>query len=253
MNPSQLRSATSPSALPNSRGVLFTLVDSAVTSITDIWVLDLRSGPALQLIMGAARAWYLDPGWAGFLRWDGAVFAPPFDVRTLKATGTAVPLLEGVKIDAPYHPDMALAPDGSLLVLLGEVATTDREMVWVTRSGDVRAVDPNGSFLSARNSGWALSPDGTRLAIGIQTAEGDDIWIKELDDGPLLRLTRDPDEEGPAAVGAGLGTSRPPARDLPPKTRSNVRPTHPSRRPEDKHRITEGPDGRVPVGLEVFT
>jgi serine/threonine-protein kinase len=40
----------------------------------------------------------------------------------------------------------------------------------------------------------ALTPDGTRLAIGLTTEEGDDIWIKELDDGPLLRLTYDPAE-----------------------------------------------------------
>jgi eukaryotic-like serine/threonine-protein kinase len=43
------------------------------------------------------------------------------------------------------------------------------------------------------NMAWALSPDGTRLAIGINTDEGNDIWIKELDDGPLLRLTYHPE------------------------------------------------------------
>ena len=43
--------------------------------------------------------------------------------------------------------------------------------------------------------GWALSPDGTRLAIGLNGTEGNDIWIKELDDGPLLRLTYHPTED----------------------------------------------------------
>jgi Tol biopolymer transport system component len=43
--------------------------------------------------------------------------------------------------------------------------------------------------------GWGLSPDGRRLAIGIHTGEGDDIWVKELDDGPLVRLTQDPAED----------------------------------------------------------
>lgn len=39
---------------------------------------------------------------------------------------------------------------------------------------------------------WVLdlrSPDGTRLAIGLVRDDGEDIWIKELDDGPLSRLT----------------------------------------------------------------
>jgi serine/threonine-protein kinase len=183
------RWATYPSALPNSRGVLFTLVDSAATNIYDIWILDLRSGQARQVITSAAQAWYLDSGHLVFLRLDGAVFALPFDARTLKATGTAVPLLEGVKIDAPYYPDMALAPDGTLLMLLGEMTTIDQEMVWVARNGEVRQVDPGWVFTRTFNMGWALSPDGTRLALGIHTDEGDNIWVKELDDGPLLRLT----------------------------------------------------------------
>jgi len=40
-----------------------------------------------------------------------------------------------------------------------------------------------------------LSPDGRRLAIGLNTREGDDIWIKELDDGALTRLTFDAAED----------------------------------------------------------
>jgi Tol biopolymer transport system component len=41
------------------------------------------------------------------------------------------------------------------------------------------------------NVGWALSPDGARLAIGLNTSSGDDIWIKQLPTGPLSRLTLD--------------------------------------------------------------
>ena len=37
--------------------------------------------------------------------------------------------------------------------------------------------------------GWSLSPDGTRLALKEQTEAGDDIWVKQLPDGPLSRLT----------------------------------------------------------------
>ncbi len=162
----------------------------------DIWVLDLRSGEARQVVTGALQAWYLDPGYVVFVRPDGAVFAIPFDVGTLEPTGTAVRLLEGVKIDANLYPDMALRPDGTLLVLLGETPSVEnREMVWVTRAGEVRQVDPGWRFATARNMGWGISPDGKRLAIGIHTGEGDDIWIKGLDDGPLLRLTYDPGED----------------------------------------------------------
>ncbi|MDP2957573.1 MAG: hypothetical protein Q8N53_14200, partial [Longimicrobiales bacterium] len=191
------RRAYYPTALPDSRGVLFRLCDSNCLNVMDIWVLDLRSGQARQLITGAVRAWYLDPGYVAFIRPDGDVFALPFDVGTLEPTGTAVPLLEGVKIDGRVFPDMALKPDGTLLMLLGGAGSSEnREMVWVTRDGEVKQVDPGWRFANNQNNtGWALSPDGSRLAIGIHTGEGDDIWIKELDDGPFLRLTYDPAED----------------------------------------------------------
>jgi serine/threonine-protein kinase len=185
-----------PASFPDSRGVLFTLGDLGWRNVIDTWVLDLRSGQARQLVAGALRAWYMDPGYVVFIRPDGAVFALPFDVKALQPTGNAVSLLDGVKIDEGLYPDMALAPDGTLLVLLGSMgrpwSPSDREMVWIDRNGEVRKVDPGWVFTSAFNMGWALSPDGTRLALGIRTDEGDDIWIKELDDGPLLRLTYDP-------------------------------------------------------------
>jgi serine/threonine-protein kinase len=47
-------------------------------------------------------------------------------------------------------------------------------------------IDPGGG-----NPGWALSPDGRRLAIGLATASGGDIWIKVLPNGPLSRVTFD--------------------------------------------------------------
>jgi Tol biopolymer transport system component len=47
----------------------------------------------------------------------------------------------------------------------------------------------------AANTGWALSPDGSRLAIGLNTGAGDDVWIKRLPRGPASRITYDPAPE----------------------------------------------------------
>jgi dipeptidyl aminopeptidase/acylaminoacyl peptidase len=118
------------------------------------------------------------------------------DVEALELTGTAVPLLEGVKVDG-IHPDFALTPDGTLLMMTGAGVEPgpNQEVVWISREGVARPVDPDWPMANARNMGWAISPDGTRLAIGLSNEEGNDIWIKELDDGPLLRLTYDPAED----------------------------------------------------------
>jgi hypothetical protein len=68
----------------------------------------------------------------------------------------------------------------------GSVGTTLYEMTWIDRTGRMTALDSSWTFqhsLSNGNVGWSLSPDGRRLAIGLNTNSGDDIWIKELPAG----------------------------------------------------------------------
>jgi len=197
-HPEGLVAAVYPEALPGSRGLLFTLCRAnRCTDGTGIWALDLRTREAHEIIPGGLRAWYLSSGHVAYVRSDGAVFGVPFDVGDLAVTGSSVPLLEGVKVDSDLWPDLAIKPDGTLLMMTGEAIVNgpNREMIWISREGLVQPVDPDWRFRQARNGGWALSPDGSRLAIGINTEEGDDIWIKELDDGPYVRLTYDPAEE----------------------------------------------------------
>ena len=188
--------AGSPAPIPGRNAVLFGLCDPKCTPTMETWVVELGSGKATRLLTGAFGAVYLETGHLVFARIDGAVFAVPFDADALEVTGTAVPLMEGVRFG-----DISLTPDGTLLMMTGPFldpfaeAGPSQEVVWVTRDGVVHPVDPTWRMTNARSPGWALSPDGTRLAIALSGQEGDDIWIKELDDGPLLRLTYDPAED----------------------------------------------------------
>lgn len=59
----------------------------------------------------------------------------------------------------------------------------------MSRDGQAVPVDTTWSFQSADTHGWALSPDGTQLAIGIRAGGNDDIWVKQPDRGPASRLT----------------------------------------------------------------
>jgi len=87
---------------------------------------------------------------------------------------------------------------GTLLVGLGASAPGEgqTELVWIDRDGTESPVDDTWSFDEPSTwTGFDLSPDGTRLAIGLRTDDDDDVWIKELPNGPLSRLTRSPDSE----------------------------------------------------------
>jgi serine/threonine-protein kinase len=184
-----------PTPLPDARGVLFNYCVGGNCLPQSAWVLDIRSGEARELVPDAAQAWYASTGHVVFVRPDGGVFAAPFDLGSLALTGPAVPVLEGVQVPGGSWPDMALSPSGTLLMIAGPAGGTGgtvSEAVWVSRDGTVAEVDPDWEFSLAANSGWSLSPDGRRLAITLWGSEGNDIWIKELDRGPLSRLTADP-------------------------------------------------------------
>ncbi len=69
----------------------------------------------------------------------------------------------------------------------GTNTLAESEVVRVTRDGVAAPID--SSWRGGFNS-FALSPDGRRLAMGVGLASGAlGIWIKQLDRGPLTRLT----------------------------------------------------------------
>ncbi len=181
-----------PRALPNSRGVLFTLCDANCQTVQEIWALDLHSGKAHRVLSGAVLADYTSIGRLIYVRPDGSVFAVPFDLGTLKTTGPAAPVLQGVKVDQGVYAQLALSRSGTLLVAMGQGGSGLAQFVWVTREGVATPVDSSWTFDPGDiNMGWTLSPDGKRLAARIHTSAGDNIWIKELPRGPLSRLTFD--------------------------------------------------------------
>lgn len=190
--------AYAPTRVPGSRGLVFSQceIPCAADAPHEIRALDLETGESRVVAPGGALARYVSSGDLVFVRPDGGVFALPFDPGKLEATGPAAPVLEGVKVDAGSFPDFDLTPDGTLLMRTGGGISAETEFVWVTRDGAVSAVKPGWTFdPGGANRGWALSPDDGRLAFRALVDGNYDIWVKELPDGPVSRLTFDPGEE----------------------------------------------------------
>ena len=182
-----------PTAIPGGRGVLFTVcrVGSQCRAREEAWVLDLRTGEARMLMSDIARSWYVATGHLVYVRPDGSVFAVPFDLGSLEMRGAPVPILEGVQVERGTSPDFALSETGALLMVagLGLGQGGEAQVVSVDRSGDATPVDQDWTFLPAAYQGIAVSPDGTRLAVNVAEEIGEDIWVKQLDGGPVSRVT----------------------------------------------------------------
>ena len=139
-----------------------------------------------------AGGWYLPSGHLLHARRDGTILVAPFDLKRLKLSGPGTPVMDGVRI-AFGVADLAVSSrSGALLYATGAgSAGTGWVPTWVDRKGQAVPVDPEWEMIPGSNIGLSISPDGTRLAVNILTGGSTDVWIKQLDRGPLTRLTYD--------------------------------------------------------------
>ena len=186
-----------PKALPGSRALLFTVCRGGTCGVQqDLWSVDLRTRKLRLVVRAAASGEYSASGHLLYVRRDGAMFAAPFDPATAEMKGPPIPVLDSVLVtNGGTTPLFSVSRGGTLVMRPGLTGVAPSyEMVWVDRAGRETPVDPAWRFKMAvfgGNAGWSLSPDGTRLAIGLATDAGDDIWVKRLPTGPVSRVSFD--------------------------------------------------------------
>jgi serine/threonine-protein kinase len=174
-----------PHPLPHARGVLFQGCTSGCVTMS-LRVLDLKKGTQKLLVNEAAEGWYLPSGHLLYTLRSGTALVAPFDLDRLEVTGTAVPVIERVLVLNGFA-QLVWSPSGSVVYASGESPNNELVMMRVSRAGVPTPVD---SSWVGRFTSLALSPDGRRLAIGAGSGAGDlNVWIKQLDRGPVTRLS----------------------------------------------------------------
>jgi len=176
-------------ALPGGSAVMLGMCNWGCPS-SILMTADLRTGKLDTLAAGGIRAWHLADGRVVFARLDGGVFAAPFSLRRRRFASDPVPVLDGVRTGG-YSADIAISPAGTLVYVPGPAVggSSVSEVVWVTRDGRATLVDSGWTFVPSTNGGIRLSPDGRRLALAIQSSGTEEIWVKQLDHGPFVRLS----------------------------------------------------------------
>ena len=178
-----------PDALPNGKGVLFTVafVGKKAANRTmsySIAVADIPSGKHRVLVNDAIYARYAPPGYLLYVTTSRTLMGVPFNQNSLEVTGEPTVLVEGMRLGSLGSADLAVS--GGTLVYGTGRGEGKQDLVWVTRDGKSQSVDSTwrGFF---RNP--VLSPDGTRVAAEVIAADSTNVWIKRLDQGPTVRLT----------------------------------------------------------------
>ncbi len=190
---STIGAAVIPVDVPGTELAFFAQCSSPTTC--DLFVLDVARRDAQLVLKGATYSAWSPTGHLLYVA-SGRLMVAAFDVEARQLRGEPIEMATGVSDGlSPIH----LSAAGTLSARLGRsVLLRSWELVWVDRSGRSAPLDDTWQLTltaGSGNVGWALSPDGSRLAIGLNTeAGGDDIWIRTLPDGPLSRLSP---ESGP--------------------------------------------------------
>ncbi len=150
----------SPEVLPGGKAVMFTNF-VAPTSRSRLEAVDIATGERTVLVEGAIFGRYAQSGHLLFAR-TGAVFAVPFDARSLKVHGTPVPVVEDVAWSLTNGlAAFAVAANGTLVYVRASEARIDRRVTWVDRSGNMQpAFTETGAWTEVTRS-----PDGRWLAL----------------------------------------------------------------------------------------
>ena len=176
-----------PEILPGGTAALFTIATGSADS-SQVAVVSLETGEHHILIAGSG-ARFSPTGHVVFLQ-GGSLLAAPFDLDALEVTGAPVPILDRLQGGSWFGSSpFSVSADGSLAYLRGDAGSgvPESALVWVDRQG---GEEPLAGPVDA-HAELNLSPDGTQVAVGVESSVNRDLWVYDLARGARERLTLD--------------------------------------------------------------
>jgi Tol biopolymer transport system component len=165
-----------PQLLPDGKSVLFTNLSAEPNTI----MVQLPESKEPKELFAGFAAIYLRTGHIVY-KLGNTLFAVPFDADMLQVTGGPVSIVE----DGTQH----FISDSWTLVYIpitaDGTAPDQRALVWVDRKGQEESINATPKDYADP----AISPDGKRLALTVNTGGNEDIWIWDLARETMTRLT----------------------------------------------------------------
>src|SRR6185436_7268555 len=163
---------------------------------SEIVVRSIADGRETVVFTGGIEAHYVPTGHLLYYS-NGNLLTVPFNLPTLKVTGTPQPVADNVSSGAaPGFPvaaaHVALSPAGTLAYVRGRDRRSNvRSLLWVDRSG---REEP----LGVRDEAYVyprLSPDNRFVAVTMRTDTRGDIWMLDVARKTARALTTETSDE----------------------------------------------------------
>ncbi len=182
-----------PQFLPD--GMHFLFYDHSDTpGESGTFVGSLEGGQPKLLLRGASNAVFAPPGYLLFIR-QGTLMAERFDLKRLRLQGPALPLAQNVVDNfLIFRAMFTVSATGTLVFQGGNSGGGNSQLLWFDRNGkQIGQAGTTGAYYTPR-----LSPDGSKLAVSIGGAAGNNIWVFDLTRGISTRITFSQNDLGPA-------------------------------------------------------
>ena len=182
--------AYGPELLPDGETLLFTLATRTAEEKWDnaqVVAQSLKTGDRRVIVDGGSDARYLPTGHLVYAK-GGLLFAAPFDPAGLSISGGRVPIVEGVRRSDGGQTGAAqfsVSDTGSLVYVPGPISGlfSRYDLAFSDRAGVVEKLKlASGAYQAPR-----ISPDGKRVAVGLDDASGGNIWIYDLSNESSIR------------------------------------------------------------------
>jgi serine/threonine-protein kinase len=144
-------------------------------------VLDLETGETTDLIDVPVVEIRYTSGYLVYVLPDGTMQAMAFDPSSRQVTGAPVSIASNVSITGNGLAHFDVAANGTVVYIPEE----PRGLVLVDRSGLVRPIAPTRQNYHSP----MYSPSGRRVAVDYTTSDGRDVWVLDLEQGTLGRVT----------------------------------------------------------------
>ncbi len=177
-----------PSILPGGKGVIYTIGSQENPDYYEdatIAATDLSTGKQKVVLKGASYAAFVSPGYLVYSH-SGTLFSVPFDVGRMEITGSAFPVVEGVRGDPTTGAsDFAVSQGGTLVYLPGRTTAEARSLAKMDLNGGTTILPAIPQYYIEPR----ISPSGNEIAIVIQSGKDFDIWVYDIPRSTLSRLT----------------------------------------------------------------
>ena len=174
-----------PHLLPDGRHLIFTNFSTPIERAR-IELLDLQTGARTVLVRGAVGGVYAASGHLLYSVGD-ALLAAPFDLKRLRITGDAVPVVSDVALQPSNgEPAFSVSASGTLAYVRASVFNAPTVPEWVSRDGRARPLLAR----AGRYGSPAISPDGRRVALTVTATDGNrDVWSYDTVRDVLTQIT----------------------------------------------------------------